>query len=67
MTDAIPSEQEARFAETYDRLATAWSSHEDLRFAGASIPELSESSIELSEARSEMWAWWREHRLEGVR
>lgn len=67
MTGAFPSEQETSFAETYDRLARAWSSHEDLRFAGAPISDLYQSSIDLSEARNEMWAWWRENRFQGVR
>lgn len=67
MTGAIPSEQEARFADTYDRLARAWAAHEDLRHAGATIPELYRSSLQLSEARDEMWSWWAQNRLQGVR
>lgn len=67
MRDAFPSEQATGFAETYDRLASAWVSHEDLRHAGATIPALYESSLHLSEARNEMWDWWRKNRLQGVR
>jgi hypothetical protein len=67
MTGALPSEQETTFAETYDRLAMAWSNHEDLRFAGAPIPELNQSSIDLNNARNEMWARWRENRIQEVR
>jgi hypothetical protein len=67
MTCALSSKQETTFAETYDRLARAWSSLEDLRFAGAPIPELKQSSIDLNEARNEMWAWWRESRIQEVR
>ena len=67
MTGAFPSKQETGFAETYDRLANAWVRHEDLRLAGATIPELYQSSLHLSEARNEMWAWWRKNRFQGVR
>jgi hypothetical protein len=67
MTGALSSEQETTFAETYDRLARAWSILGDLRFAGAPIPELKQSSIDLNEARNEMWAWWRESRIQEVR
>ena len=67
MTGAKPSEQETTFAETYDRLARAWAVHEDLRHAGATIPELYRSSLQLSEARDQMWSWWAKYRLQGVR
>jgi hypothetical protein len=67
MTGAKPSEQEATFADTYDRLARAWVDHEDLRLAGATIPELYRSSLNLGDARDEMWAWWAKFRFQGVR
>jgi hypothetical protein len=67
MTGAIPSEQAATFTTIYDRLARAWADHEDLRLAGAEISDLYQSSLHLSKARDEMWAWWRKNRLQGVR
>ncbi|MEX1093882.1 MAG: hypothetical protein WEB67_11100 [Acidimicrobiia bacterium] len=67
MTGAKPSEQEATFAETYDRLARAWADHEDLRHAGATIPEQYRSSLRLSEARDEMWSWWAKFRIQRLR
>ncbi len=67
MTGAKPGEQETTFGETYERLARAWTGHEDLRQAGATIPELYRSSLHLSEARDEMWAWWADYRLQAVR
>lgn len=67
MTDAAPTEHDVTFAETYDRLARAWAIHEDLRHAGASIPELYRSSLQLGEARDQMWSWWAEYRLQGIR
>ncbi len=67
MTGAISVEQEATFTETYDRLATAWLQREDLRLAGAEILDLYQSSLRLSQAREETWAWWRKNRFQGVR
>lgn len=67
MTGAKPDELETTFAETYDRLAGAWAVHEKLRHAGATIPELYRSSLHLRAARDQMWSWWTQNRLEGVR
>ncbi|CAN5852213.1 hypothetical protein BH23ACT4_BH23ACT4_13190 [soil metagenome] len=67
MTGANPTEQEATFAETYDRLARAWVDREDLRFADTTISDLYQSSLRLSEARDGMWAWWRQYRVQEVR
>ena len=66
MPGAIPSEQTATFTENYDRLARVWADHEDLRLAGAEISDLYRSSLNVSEARDERWAWWRENRFQGV-
>ncbi len=67
MTAEKPNDKEATFAENYERLARAWVEHEDLRLAGASISDLYRSSLHLSEARDQMWAWWSKYRLQGVR
>lgn len=67
MTGAKPGGVDATFTETYERLARAWADHEDMRRAGAAIPDLYRSSLHLSEARDQMWAWWRKNRFQGVR
>jgi hypothetical protein len=67
MTGAPRSEPDTAFAEHYERLATAWADHEDLRRSGASIADLSRSSLALDQARNAMWGWWGENRIQGVR
>lgn len=67
MTGASRSEPETAFTQHYERLATAWVNHEDLRRSDASIADLSRSSLALDQARSAMWDWWSDNRIQGVR
>lgn len=55
------------FDELYQRLSSAWESHEILRSGRSHIQTLAQSRWRLDDARNEMWDWWRANRKERSR
>jgi len=60
-----PSLSVESFDSLYGNLASAWESHQKMRSGFADIADLALSSARLDMARTEMWAWWKQHRIEG--
>jgi hypothetical protein len=52
------------FDGLYDKLAQAWESHQHLRSSFPDVADLALSAVRLDEARSEMWTWWKQNRIE---
>jgi hypothetical protein len=66
MSGAHQPQATSTFNEVYNRLANAWSDHQDLRRGGAPLPELSLSAALVDDARAAMWEWWQDNRIHGV-